>query len=638
MTSVTISTTVTYDTDTTGGGNNGNYGNYGQHQPPGDDSQDIGGQGNNKGGNGSVDAVLNNMNIPEGIKDLLRKVLAGSSGENLPSEASAVDTMQKFQNDHKDKLGLISYDQMKDIASGKTDQINGVKVPDDVKEAAKTYVANNGALFDKVESATNGKHDSQLGAGDPDHLDRSQLSQQPTQAGTGPDSFMRACANNHISPNEPEEYDAVKTMGKFQKDNDIKLISYDQMKDIASGKTTELNGKAIPDDVKDAAKAYVANNGALFDKVESATDGKHDSQLSAGDSEQAVKKGIVDVPPMSEKSAVSAMEDFQKNGGPGLVSYDQMKDIASGKISQLGGKDITPEVKAAAQAYVANNGALFDKIESATDGKHDSQLGAGDPEQARNKGISLSDQVPGNNNNLNLGPNDSLHINIDISGGNQGGNQHYSFDVSGQQPPGGQSPAGGQNSASDTKAVETMEKFQKNGGPGLVSYDQMKDIASGKISELGGKEITPEVKAAAQAYVANNGALFDKMEAATDGKHDSQLGAGDPEQARKKDLVGMSDSKAVDTVDKFQNNPFAMMSVGMAPGSRISADQMQEMAEKGTLNGHKVPSDMKEAAQAYMANNGALFDKIESATDGKHDSQLGGGDAKQARDKGLIEV
>jgi hypothetical protein len=636
MTTVTISTSVTYDTDTTGGGNFGNYGNNARPQHPVDDSQDIGGQGNGSTGNGSVDAVLNNMNIPDGIKDLLRMVLAGSSGESLPSEASAVDTMQKFQNEHKDKLGLISLDQLQDVASGKTDKINGVKVPDDVKEAAKAYVANNGALFDKVENAVTGKRDSQLSAADAGAVDRSLLSKQPTMAGTGPDSFMRACANGHISPNEPDEYDAVKTMGKFQKDNDIKLISYDQMKDIASGKTTEMNGKAIPEDVKDAASAYVANHGALFDKVESATDGKHDSQLSAGDSEQAVKKGLVDVGPMSEKSAVSTIRDFQKNGGPELINIDQMQDIASGKITKLGGKEITPDVKAAAQAYVADNGALFDKMEAALKGEHDSKLSAADADAAPGKGIYLSDRVPGSANQINIRPDDTVHINIDISGGNGNGRQNISFDLGGQPAGSGQRPGGGQDAASDARAVEAMEKFQSNGGPKLVSFDQMKGIADGSITSLGGKDVTPEVKAAAQAYVANNGALFDKVESATTNKHDSQLSAGDAGQARSKDIVGMSDSKAVDTIADLQKDGMKMLKLGMMPGSLISFDQLKEVAEKGTMNGKPVSDDVKQAAQAYVANDGALFDKVEAAVTGKHDSLLSGADADQAHKQDIV--
>lgn len=620
MTSVTI-TSVSFNADAgtlagaVGGGNHANnannanhtnhadHGNHANHsaRAPADDMRDIGGQRNKQGGNASLNAVLDAMNIPEGIKDLLRKVLSDSSSANLPSEASAVDTMQKFQNANKDKLREISFDEMKDIASGKRDSIHGVKIPDDVKEAAKTYVANHGALFDKVESATNGKHDSKLGSGDPDHLNSSQLSKQPTTAGTGPDSFMRACANNHISPNEPDEYGAVKAMGKFQKDNDIKLISYDQLKDIASGKTTEINGKAIPDEVKDAAKAYVANNGALFDKVEAATDGKHDSKLGAGDPEQALKKGIVNVSPMSEKTAVGVMEEFQKNGGPKHINIDQMNDIASGKISSMGMKEVTPEVKAAAQAFVANHGALFDKMEAATDGKHDSRLGSGDADQARKKGIVLSDQAPSANQapNAHQGPNagqnaqrqpddalamllgsrskrepqndDTLQM---LLGGQQQGER------SGPSVDGRPSAGGNANPAGEVKAVETMEKFQNNGGPKHINFDEMKDIASGKIKELGGKDIMPEVKAAAQTYVANHGALFDKMEAATDGKHDSKLGSGDPQQARNRDMVGSSDNKAAD--------PFSSLQQLLSPGSAMSDEEREAAVENGDADWHAV--------------------------------------------------
>ncbi|EJN02962.1 hypothetical protein [Herbaspirillum sp. YR522] len=590
----------------------------------GSDMNDIGANKPKNGNNSTdVEALLDKMNVPDSMRDFFRKIFSQSnSGSNLPSEASAVNTMQQFQK--KNDIGLISYDQMKGIANGDITELNGKQIPPEVKKAAEAYVANNGALFDKVESATDGKHDSQLGAGDPDHFDRSQLSTQPTQSGLNPDTFMHACANNHVSPNNPEEYDAVKDMAKFQKDNKIGLISYDDMKGIANGDIKELNGKPIPDNIKDAAEVYTRNNGALFDKIESSVTGKHDSQLSAADGDKSIKDGTVSVPPMSEKGAVDAMEKFQKDNDIGLISYDQLKGIASGDITKINGKDVTPEAKRAAEAYVANNGALFDKIENATDGKHDSQLGAGDPEEARKKGVPLSDQVPTSQQG-----NNDITIRIDPptgQNGQNGQNGDYTFN-----PPAngnGNGNGNGQKTGmDDTKAVETVEKFQKDNKIGLISYDEMKGIANGDITELHGKTITPEMKQAAQAYVADNGKLFDKMESSTDGKHDSQLGAGDPKAARAKNELGMTDEKAVSTIEDFQQR------TGI---KHLSQDDLIEMS-KGTLHGFKVSPELERAAEQYMKNNGELFDKVESATDGKHDSRLGAGDPEKAREKDLIE-
>jgi len=629
---ITINNGPSYNEDSTGGGPL-TLRLRGASQ----DSFDIGGGHNCHGQGGSdIDRLLKQLGVPESLRPLLAKALGGmQGGDGLPSATSAVGTMQQFQRDNNIKL--LSYDQMKEMADKGT--LDGKAIPgnnpEGVRDAARAYTANHGALFDYVESATNGKHDSQLSAGDGDKVDLSKYA-QPQQGPSGIDvgAFLRGCLGGHISPNKPEEYDAVKTMEKFQKDNDIKLLSYDQMKEMADKGT--LNGKPIPgqdpEGTREAAQTYMENNGALFKKVEAATTGTHDSQLSAGDAGQAVNKGLVDVPPLSENQAVGVMEKFQKDNKIGLVSYDQMKEMA--EKGTLNGKPIPgenkDEVRAAAQAYMAQNGALFDKMEAATDGKHDSQLGAGDPEQGRKKGFSLSDEAPEEfsyNGNGNGNGNRDIVINLGNGNGNGGYGQYGQHEQYG-----GHRPSSGMG---DTQAVETMEKFQKDNKIGLVSYDQMKEMA--EKGTLNGKEIPGENKAqvreAAQAYMAQNGALFDKMEAATDGKHDSQLGAGDPDQARNKGLIGMSDGKAVDLVQKFQKDN------GI---KSLSYDQVKEIADKGTFNGQPILGqnlpELQNAAARYMANNGALFDKVESAKTGEHDSVLSAEDADSAHEKGLVNA
>ena len=598
--SVTITNTTTFNDTTTGA--SGTYvGTLRLNGAESQDSNDICGHGQNKQKGNNLEALLDASGMPESLKMLLRNILGGQPDETLPSQASAVDTMQKYQKDNK--IGLISFDQMNEMATKGT--LNGKAVPENVQDAAKTYVANNGALFDKVESATTGKHDSLLSAADADNVDHSQLSHQPTPSGITPSSFMKGVLDGHISPNKPDDYESVKTMEKYQKDNKIGLISYDQMLEMANKGT--LDGKHVPEEVQDAAKHYTANNGALFDKLESATNGKHDSKLSAGDAEEAVKKGIISAPPLSQAGAMDTMEKYQKDNKIGLISYDQMLEMA--KKGTLNGKEVPPEVQQAAKTYVANNGALFDKIEAATDGKHDSKLGAGDPEKAREKGIAPTDYT---------------------SRGNHGSDTPVNGTYSPERPNQPRNTNGGGQDApvANNKAVETMESYQRANKIDLISFDQMKEMATKGTRD--GKPVPPAVQDAAKTYVANNGALFDKVESATNGKHDSKLSAGDAVQARDKGIVQMSDAKAVDTIHKLQSSP-------MGPGL-ISYDQMKEMADKGTLGGLPVSEDLRSAAKTYMANNAALFKKVESATNGEHDNKLSAGDAIQARDQGLVRA
>jgi len=485
MSTVTFSSVTFNAGDPCGGDSHDAPRHCGGQRPPWQDNCDIGYQGGGQpGGNQGWDSVLNNMNVPEAIKDLIRLTMKSSpQTEMLPSEASAVGTIQRFQKDNN--IGLLSYDQMKEMATKGT--LDGKPIPgsnpEAVRDAAKTYMANGGSLFDRMEQARTGERDGKLGSTDPDYYDRSKLSQKPTLASVGPGCFMDSCANNRISPTRPEEFFAVKTVEKFQQDYGIGPLSYLQMKEIAHRGT--LNGRELPgsqderEDLRDAARIYTANRGELFGKVAGC-----DGRLCVGDPRQSLN-GVIWTPPGQSGSAKS-----------------------------------------------------------------------------------------------------------------------------------------------DTQAVETIEQYQRTNGIGLISFDQMTEMAT--KGTLDGKRVPADVQQAAQAYVADGGRLFDKIETAVNGKNDNLLSADDAAKAREKGRIGMSADTAIGTMEAFQKLPLI--------GGNISREQMKEIAEKGTFKGVEVPPDVKLAARVFMDNDGAIFDVLESAKTGERDGTLGVGDYGAARDKGWLHA
>jgi hypothetical protein len=174
----------------------------------------------------------------------------------------------------------------------------------------------------------------------------------------------------------------------------------DQM--ARTGYCTKSDGStiAVPPDIQDAAKRFMAHDAALFRKMESATDGRHDGQLGLGDYNRAIAHGVIHphhghcpvkssadhylLP--SESDAARTIHDFQNKAlGGDRVSIGQMDQIArTGYCTKSDGSTfkVTPQEQAAAQRFMAHDAALFKKMESATDGKFDGKLGTGDYHEA----------------------------------------------------------------------------------------------------------------------------------------------------------------------------------------------------------------------------------------------------------------
>jgi len=153
---------------------------------------------------------------------------------------------------------------------------------------------NNGELFKKLESATDGKHDGKLGQGDYDNAIKDGTISRDTgpRSTNGPDSTP----NPTTTGNLPSDASAAKTINDFQKDKDIGLLSVENLKMMAeTGYCKDKNGNTVqvPEETQAAAQKMMENNGELFKKLESATDGKHDGKLGQGDYGHAIDDGTI---------------------------------------------------------------------------------------------------------------------------------------------------------------------------------------------------------------------------------------------------------------------------------------------------------------------------------------------------------
>ena len=341
-------------------------------------------------------------------------------------------------------------------------------------------------------------------------------------------SWLKGLAKNMMGLGDestlPSEAGAAKTINNFQNEQDIGLLSVDNLKMMAETgycKDKDGNTVQVPEEVQGAAQRMMENNGELFKKLESATDGKHDGKLGQGDFDAALKDGTVGkddgnetVPSggpgntqwggqadnlPSSASAAKTVNDFQKDKDIGLLSIDDVRSMAeTGYCKDKDGKmiQVPEEVQLAAQKMLENNGELFKKLESATDGKHDGKLGQGDYDKAIEDGTIAR-------NTANTG-------------------------TGGTSAP--DAPPGGDGLPSSASAAKTVNDFQKDKDIGLLSIDDVRSMAqTGYCKDKDGNtvQVPEEVQLAAQKMLENNGELFKKLEAATDGKHDGKLGQGD---------------------------------------------------------------------------------------------------------------
>ncbi|WP_296556149.1 hypothetical protein [Pigmentiphaga sp.] len=367
MSSMTI-TTVTFNPgDYHGNEQYGGPGNCGGHRPPGPDVCDIDNHGvNNRGGdfvgNGNAPTTVIVIGMPPEMANgypgqhgngspqaptflgvgqgCYLNACAGNHVPQNSEEQFAVKTIDDFLKKHN--LGPLSLAQLTEIAEKGT--LNGKPLPGtedeqyDVRLAASIYTANDGALFNRV------------GSNYPDQS--SQMS----------------------------EDEAVGVIEKYQRANDTGNLSFEDMQEMAEKGT--LKGERVPAAVQEAAKVYTANGGSLYDTIESAKNGENDNELSAEDAVHARDKGLVG---MTKGQAVDIFEKFQGAPMVGKISRDEMEEIAT--KGTFRGMEVGSEVRVAARVYMADDGALFDRVEQASNGESDGVLGRSDAANARRDGL-----------------------------------------------------------------------------------------------------------------------------------------------------------------------------------------------------------------------------------------------------------
>jgi hypothetical protein len=262
---------------------------------------------------GGFGKFIDTLPLPRGLKEFFKRLLGLDGGNELPSESEAAKTMNDFQK--KQGAGLVSIEQMKQMAdTGYFTDKNGksTMVKPEVQNSAKKFMDNNAALFKKMESATDGRFDGKLGMGDYTKALQSgkiagagtQVTTQPLQAqgdgqqqsGLDATSFLKQLLEGTIDTCEEDEYRPAKAMNDFQKKNGIGLVSVDQMKNMAdTGYLTKKDGTSmlVSPEIQQAAKEFTKNNCALFKKLESAANGKHDGRLSIVDFGKALQDGKI---------------------------------------------------------------------------------------------------------------------------------------------------------------------------------------------------------------------------------------------------------------------------------------------------------------------------------------------------------
>jgi hypothetical protein len=641
--------------------------------------QDFENCGTDNDGDGS--SAIDNLPLPGWMKAALKSMF-GETGDGLPSSSDAAKSLRDFQKDHD--IGLLGSEQVKHMAeTGYCTMPNGKQelVPEEVQLAAQKMMANNGELFKKLETAIRPNHDGLLSAADYDaalkdgSIGKPGTADLPTEQVLDSDAFFKAMMGGAISGNRPGEYNAAKSIQGFQKEHDIKHLTSDQVAQMAdTGYCTKRGGDTfqVPPDIQSAAKKMMDNNGELFKKLETSIRAEHDGLLSQPDVDQAVKNGSIgregptqhimggapadtnrsflddfdgndsdmleqflklfvndlvnkadpfsnfdnatqrlNLPTdnagngmPSSSDAARTIHDFQAQKGIELLSSAQAQQIAeTGYCTLPDGKTIQvpPDVQAACMKAMENNADLFKKLESAVTGDFDGLLSKADYHEAMRDGT--------------IGKPGAM-----ANGGTTGAN--------GSTGPGPAAPnSNGPVDKSEFGAIDTMGTFMKdNMGKEMLNRDQIQQMAdTGKLTKQNGvtMDVPPDVQESAKRMMADNGAMFDKIEVAHNGKKDGIISQADLKPAWKDSV-----KETTTTIIDFQKSELK--------GDFLTRANMKEMADTGNLTKNdgsvvQVPAKVREAAKNYMDNDAKLFKEVESWQNNKHDDKLSVKDGETRR-------
>ncbi|WP_044528606.1 hypothetical protein, partial [Herbaspirillum sp. B65] len=145
---------------------------------------------------------------------------------------------------------------------------------------------------------------------------------------------------------------------------------------------------------------------------------------------------------------------------------------------------------------------------------------------------------------------------------------------------------GGGRMPSSLSAANTIRNFQQENNTGLLSAKQMSDIAdTGYYQDKNGnlKPVSTDVQAAAQALMANGGALFKQLEAANTGKQDGLLGPKDFPAAMRRGILS-GDSGADRTV----------------PGNGLAGDYLLQAVMQGLLSNGQSGYEAGKTIDSFM--------------------------------------
>jgi hypothetical protein len=583
----------------------------------------------------SLRQMIDNLSLPCWLKRILKKDLPAETCrmpaapavklECLPTEGNAAKTIHDFQKKQLcgELLTLAQMGQMARTAYLTRKDDSTSRVEEDVQAAAKRYMTNDAALFRKMECAAKGMYDGRLGVSDYREAVR-----DGTICTGGPKMELVATGYSRCETMLPSESIAAKTINEFQYrqlcGDRLSVVQMEQM--ARTGYLTRNCETApVPPEIRDAAKRFMTGNASLFRKMESAVNGRCDGQLEAGDYFAALKcRNILDADSRivsaanrgasllpSEFEAAKTIHEFQHRELRGKrLSIGEMNEIAFTGYLSKGGRTIgvSPEVQHSARRFMAGGAALFLKLESITDGKRDGKLSTDDFHEAVRNG-----RISGHE------PHDDCY----------GHSDDYA-------------------TPSPYYAARTMHEFQerKLGGQSLSLSDIDLLACTGYLFRDGrGIAAYPEVQAAAQRFMADDCELFKKMDCARDG----HLGTGDFHRALESRAIDEncgpveavscpdhsnvpSEFRAATCIHEFQESQLH--------GGRLSIGDMDAIARTRHLHrqGRTIvaPDEVWHSARHFMANDAALFRKIESATDGQCDGELDTGDYHQALRKGNL--
>ncbi|MFC7518743.1 hypothetical protein ACFQUU_27400 [Herbaspirillum sp. GCM10030257] len=354
--------------------------------------------------------MIDDLCLPKVLKTWLKEALIEEQADALPSAKSAANTIKSFQ---KKELGgaKISVEQMKEMAdTGYLTKSNGtrIKVSEKVQRAAQAFMVNGGELFARVESAGNGKHDGLLSIGDIDCAKKKHLLSDECNEFSYEPLFSLPTCELYTLPAcwddlRPSEKSAAKTIQHLQKHHlGGGMLTVEQMQLMAeTGYLKKPDGSRVQISAKEraAARAFMADGGALFARVESIKNGQHDGKLSMSDINVAREKGKLSshqpciddegddytYRPLSRNKAANAIHDFMKaEAGCAMLSVEQMEEIAeTGYLTKGDGTRIrvSDNVRNAAEKIMENGGGFFATLESATTGGHDGKLSFRDIEK-----------------------------------------------------------------------------------------------------------------------------------------------------------------------------------------------------------------------------------------------------------------